>query len=143
MQRRAPKPKPARFTPAELGFKVTVCIAAICERRTKIVAISDMKISFGGAWSADDVTNKNIALVRDWSVLQAGNNLTDAPRIIDRARERIGNGSAFSAHQVADALHQAYGDRLREQAEAQVLQRYGYTLESFAEKGKTQLRVDG
>ncbi len=98
-----------------------------------------MKMTFGGVFSADDVATKNTPIARNWSVLQAGNDVTDAPPILEQARQTLKPFPAPSGAEAAGALHQAYSERLRQQTEARLLHRYGYTLERFLKEGKSQL----
>jgi 20S proteasome alpha/beta subunit len=121
-----------------MGFKVTVCIAALCNQKRKIVAVSDTKTSFG-VFSADDISIKSIPIAKNWIALQAGEDVTDAQFITDRARELLIPNVSPTPIEASTALQDAYIERTRKQVEAQVFARYGYTWEAFRQSGKADL----
>jgi len=110
MQRRGPTQKLARLTPAELGFKVTVCIAIVCDNRKRIVAVSDMKITFGGLHSADEVAQRSSPIAPNWSVLHSGD-IVEATDIIEGAKSQLTSVPKPTAAEAAEALSQFLRDK--------------------------------
>jgi hypothetical protein len=121
------------------GRKVTVCIAVLCDSRSRIITVSDMKTSFSGLYSADEMSLKVKALVHNWLVLRAGNDITDANPIIERARSILAGQADPTPRAVVAALHKAHQERHCEQVESQVLAKYGLTLSAFLKDGKKKL----
>jgi hypothetical protein len=121
------------------GRKVTVCIAVVCDRRSKIITVSDMKTTFGGLYSADEISLKVKALIHNWLILQAGNDITDANPIIERARSILAGRAEPSPSEVVAAVHKAHQERHCEQVESQALAKYGLTLPTFLKDGKRKL----
>jgi hypothetical protein len=98
-----------------------------------------MKVSFGGIFSADELSEKINPIGRNWSVLQAGNDVTDAPFIIDRARFLLKRVVSPTPSQAAGSIDRAYKERLQQQIESQVLAKYGLSLPAFLKDGKRRL----
>ena len=141
-----PSCKPARDSEinvsclADWGVRVTVCIAALCEDRKKIVIVSDNKVSFGD-FSGDRAVFKMEVFFAHWITLFAGDDIEQIPFIIERAHEvlstaRRRKASAPGPAQVASAIQRAYDERLNAQIEAKVLRRFGYSAKSFQQDGK-------
>jgi hypothetical protein len=125
---------------ADWGFKVTICIGALCENRDKIVLISDSKVSFGD-FSADMAVFKMETLFPGWMTLFAGDDTEHIPFILERTQELLYKASrrkkaSPSPAQAANALQRAYQERLDAQIEAKVLRRYGFTVKTFCNDGK-------
>ena len=139
MQRRVGFRIAPRRTAMNWGSKVTVCIAVLCYSRSRIITISDMKTTFGGLYSADEMSLKVKALVRNWLVLQAGNDITDANPVIERARSILGGQADPTPFAVVSALHKAHQEWHCQQVESQVLAQYGLTLPAFLKDGKKKL----
>jgi hypothetical protein len=126
--------------PADWGFNVTICIAALCENRDKIILVSDSKVSFGD-FSADMAVLKMEPLFARWMTLFAGEDVEHIPFILERAHDLLSSarrkkGAVPTPGQVANALQRSYEERLETQIEATVLRRYGYTVKSFRNEGK-------
>ncbi len=117
---------------------MTVCIAALCASRKKIVAVADTKISFGD-YSADDLVVKVEPLVRNWWVLLSGTDIVQIPFILSRAKELLQDETVYDEYRVPRAVHMAYVERLRLQIESQVLDRYDITLSEFSANGRADL----
>ena len=121
--------------------EVTIGIAALCESQKTIVSVSDLKISFGGEYSAADAVPKTNALIDNWSILYAGSDVADVDFVLTRARELLSNSLFFpDALTVAKAVDSALAERLQEQIEAQILRRYGLTADTFLNNGKLLLK---
>lgn len=119
---------------------MTVCIAALCENRDKVVLVSDTKVSFGD-FSADMAVLKMESVFHRWMTLFAGEDVDHIPFILSRTRSLLSairkrKGATVTPQQVASSLQRAYEERLEAQIEAKVLRRYGYTIKSFRDEGK-------
>ena len=119
---------------------MTVCIGALCENRSKIVLVSDNKVSFGD-FSADMAVFKEEVFFPQWITLFAGNDVEHIPFILGRTRallsavQRRRRAVPTPAH-VANAIQKAYEERLEAQIEAKVLRRYKFSCKSFRDEGK-------
>jgi len=123
---------------ADWGYKVTVCIAGLSESRKKIVTVTDMKAGLG-SFASDFVAPKSV-FWRKWTIMYAGEDIESVPFIISAAKSSIAKlKGAVGPQDIADALDQAYAQRLNKIIETKVLRRYGYTSESFRKQGKKQL----
>ncbi len=128
-------------------FAVTVCIGALCENRSKIVLVSDSKVSFGD-FSADMAVAKYEVIVPGWLTLFAGNDVEHIPFILERARIlllgafRRNKRAMVTPAQVINAVQRAYDERLEEQIEAKVLRRYKFTCKLFRDEGKKKCTTE-
>jgi hypothetical protein len=113
---------------------VTVCIAALCHNRKKIVAVSDSKGSYGD-YSADDLLLKSTRLATNWYALFSGDQITEVTSILDGAKKKLAEAATIDQNVVADSIHVSLIDRLRAQIEAKVLSRFGLSLERFLDEG--------
>jgi len=80
---------------------VTTCIAAITQRYF-IVTASDTRLSFGGSYSTDGVL-KDEGIHREWGALVAGNDISQAPFVIEEAK-RLLRGKSGELNVVKDAF---------------------------------------
>jgi len=135
-----PKKVIPKLRPADWGFNVTICISALSTTAKELVMVSDSKIAFGD-FSADDAVVKNIPFYYPWAVMLAGDDISHAKPVLDRAREltekldRKRNG--ISGVQIAGILH---GELVREREkiiEASVLRRFKFSAATFRNKGKS------
>lgn len=107
-----------RLKPADWGFGMTVCIAAITAEN-EIVAASDHMLSMaGGDFTAESATLKDRGLNADWTILFAGNDIGVIPGVFRRITSGIGKweelvdvgvlarvlGEAFQAERLARAV---------------------------------------
>lgn len=123
-------------------FQVTVCIAALCENRRKIVFVSDTKFSFGGAHSADDIAIKAIEIHSRWSLLFAGDDVPSVPFVVARAKLALEKIDVPTPEQASSAVDEAHRARLHKEIEVQVLRPFGYSMKTFLKHGKQQLTED-
>jgi hypothetical protein len=120
-------------------FRVTICISALCENRRKIIFVSDTKFSFGGSTSADDIATKAIEIHTRWSILFAGDDVTSVPFVVAQSRAALDKIPYPTPDEASMAVNDSLRARLCQEIEAQVLGRFGYTLESFRQNGKQDL----
>ena len=120
--------------PADWGWKVSVCIALLCENRKKLVCITDQKTSFGG-FSAEYFTNK-IGIIERTVILYAADHADHAFSILDYARDILQGMKHKTPRKIAQAVNDAYEVQLNLEIESRVLRRYKFTVDSFREKGK-------
>ncbi|HET9743551.1 MAG TPA: hypothetical protein VFQ00_12435 [Terriglobales bacterium] len=113
---------------------MSVCIALLCNNRRTIVTVTDRKVSFGN-FSADGLVLKDIPFRQRTSVLVAGDDMEHEIPILDRAKELLGDAYKPPAV-VADALDEAFRERVHRQIENSVLGKRGFTVPSFLDKGK-------
>jgi hypothetical protein len=124
---------------ADWGCKVTVCIAALCQERRVIVAVSDMLATLGAIASDISVIKSDI-LYSGWAVMTAGDDTEHIDPIVARARELIKRKrGSTTPEEVAAKLSQSYEERLQEQIRIKVLSRYGFTSKTFRDTGKKKL----
>lgn len=133
-----PKPLPRVVRPADLGYKVTVCIGALCESRKCIVAVCDKKVSFTD-FSADYAVIKNQRLCEGWLAMYAGNEIDEVDFLLQRARRFISATSAKTPAAIGESVSRAYSEQRKNKIEARVLRRYGLTADTFLQVGKKRL----
>lgn len=124
---------------ADWGWKVTVCIAVICDYNKSIIRVTDHKVSFGREFSADEAALKEVPFHLNYSALVAGDDVEHAPPILDRAVEILnakGRDKNKSPNVVADAVDIAYAECLHREIENKVLRKRGFTVDTFRETGK-------
>src|SRR5690348_4645437 len=122
---------------ADLGWNVTVCIAAICNKGNSIVCVTDRKIDFG-EFSIDQVAEKSDMLDLDYYVMFAGNDSEYADTILSLARGRL-EGKKWTPGLAAQCIHESYHECLRAEITSRVLRRWDFTAESFRKNGRRQL----
>jgi hypothetical protein len=137
--------KPPAPKAADWGFKLTVCIAVLCNEHKTMVTVSDWKVNFGD-FAADNVASKQTMLASDYQVLFAGNDTEHVVPIIERAREILLNPNRsvpelrkaleMSPVDVANALDEAFAERLHVEINNRVLRKRGFTVDSFRDTGK-------
>ncbi len=109
---------------------MTVCIAAACERATKIVVATDRVLSYAGVVS-DSLPGKMI-WIDDWLVLYAGTPANTA-LIIAALREIVKEKLIVS--DVRQSFHAAYSRRKGLLSSFPVLSPYDIDLETFKKDG--------
>jgi len=117
---------------------VTVCIAALCEKRNKIVLVTDRKLSFG-SFSSDNAVLKLYVLSGYWLALYAGNDVAYVPFIMERASAAVAKMKNPGPEQVAEGLRAACQWYRAKQAEANYLSKHGFTMRDFKKNGLSQL----
>lgn len=134
-------------TAAEAGFRVTVCIAAMAEQSKALVMISDKRVSYS-EFSAENLALKNEPFwSREWTVMYAGNDVTHVEPIRQHAVELLDavwlkaakprqRHAWLPPKMFADALDAAFGWRLNQEIERQVLRPFGFSSETFRRQGK-------
>ena len=117
-------------------FGVTTCIAAIA-RPYHIVTASDTRLSFGGDYSTDGVL-KEQPIHREWGILIAGNDMAQAPPVIDEAKRRL-RGKSGDLRTVRTAFRSAYQSCRREVMTDRLLSSFDMTIDDFKKRGRSQL----
>lgn len=130
----APEP-----TPADWGFKVSVCIAVLCNEKRSIVTVSDEKITFGN-FSADHAVMKVSWLNERWAALYAGNDVEHAGPIVNRSWQLLRGQEDLpdDGEAIANAVDQAYGERLSREVANRVLRKRGFDVDGFRDHGKAK-----
>jgi hypothetical protein len=126
--------------PADWGFNVTICIAAVCDSRKKIVCINDQRASFKD-FSSERLAVKNRPFFENWIALYAGTDMEYVPGILDDARGRLSTlrrkkKRALTPTEVGKGLQESWWAQLESLIECQILRRHGFTLERFLREGK-------
>lgn len=117
----------------ESGKRVTVCIAAIsCEGY--IVTASDMMIACALS-SSDVATIKLEQFHKEWIVMMAGDDITQALPIIGKA-ETYFQKRANTLNVARNCFKRAYQNHLGELAADNVLGRFGLDMETFRKSGR-------
>jgi 20S proteasome alpha/beta subunit len=115
---------------------VTVCIAAIADKRKHIALVSDSKVAFG-EFSADRAVRKNVPLLGEYVVLCAGNDAARADTIYNRVRKQLVDKSPEpSVDEIAEALFMECKRERDRIVEGKILSKHGYDTTTFREKGK-------
>ncbi len=129
-----------RFRPADWRLGVTVCIAATSRNGQELILVSDSKVAFGD-FSADDAVIKNIPFLHPWAVLLAGDDISYAQSVINRARtnglEKIEHEGELAGWQIAEILYDSLLSERQRIIEALILKKYGFTCETFRDQGKS------
>jgi hypothetical protein len=124
---------------ADWGIKVSVCIAALCEKRKMVVAASDMLVTLGSV-ATDISVLKNEVVYPRWAVMTAGDDTEHIDPILARAKQLLSKKwERKSPQQVASKLTQAYQERIQQEIAASVLTRYRFTSNTFRDSGKKRL----
>jgi hypothetical protein len=125
--------------PTDWGIGMTVCIAALCESREAIVAVSDHMLS------TDDFSSDNLALKMDnlsefWKVLFAANDLSSVVQVIEEAKRQIGPwDSEKDLEEITAIVQRAFLKEIERKIDSEVLHRYGLNRESFISSGLKKL----
>jgi hypothetical protein len=92
-------------------WRMTVCIAALCEERKTLVLVSDKKISFG-TFSGENMALKNTPIYGAWIGMYSGNDVSHAVPVRSKARELMkayhDKFGTLDAPTVANIVHEAY-----------------------------------
>jgi hypothetical protein len=129
---------------SDWGFGVTTCITAIVDRfwdkedtESLIVAASDTRLSFGGLYASEGVV-KYKPFHRDWSALIAGNDISQAIPVTERASELL-RGKSGAANVVRREFKRAYQEHRREVMADIYLSSFDMTIPKFNLVGKRQM----
>ena len=112
---------------------MTVCIAAMA--REYIVSVSDTMVS-GSVISSDGTFRKEEHLEGGWSIMMAGNDLTQAAPVIAKASEYLKGKHKLS--DVVAGVKRAVQERITEVATDRYLARFGLDMTTFLKSGKKQ-----
>ncbi len=117
---------------------MTVCVAVLFDKRKGIVQVSDHKVSFGAAFSADNRALKDVPFFADYVALVAGDDVEHASPILKRAAAILFSREPYdySIAAVASAVDEAFGERIQQEISSKVLRKRGFTVETFADKGR-------
>jgi 20S proteasome alpha/beta subunit len=95
---------------------MTCCVAALCDRRKSIVLVADKMV--GSGFSQAELKIKKIRKLNpDWRVMIAGNDISPAFDIIDKASIELGT-SEHTVGEVEDALARHFRERRADEATA-------------------------
>jgi ATP-dependent protease HslVU (ClpYQ) peptidase subunit len=132
----SPEPKTSDWR-----FGMTTCIAAIAwnllTRESFIVTASDMRVSFGGDFSAEEVV-KLEGFHKEWAALIAGSDISQSTSVIERAK-KIVKGKKNALAVIQDGFKKAYQEQLREVITDKFLSQFDMSLDDFKKKGRRQL----
>src|SRR5258707_4360856 len=96
-----------------------------------------MKVSFSGDFSMEGVIKLD-PIHREWSAMVAGNDISQAPFVIERAKKRL-KGKTGDLLIVKNEFTRAYQEQLREVIVDEFLSPFSMTLEEFKKNGRRQL----
>jgi Proteasome subunit len=114
---------------------MTTCVAAICGGSKAIVLVADKMLGFGHVEAA--IGEKILRLHMNWHVLYAGNDISPAFPIVDRASAALQDNRRPTLLDVAAALSGAWKAERDARTEAKVFAgRVGWTLERFFNEGR-------
>lgn len=128
--------------PADWGFGMTVCIAAI-PREQHIVSVSDQKVSLH-QFSGDNLTLKSYVVTNQgpWVCMAAGADITSAEQIVDQVSLKFLTSPGILLRDITAAFTTAYQEYLMGRASALYLKRFGMDMTSFRESGRKKLGPD-
>lgn len=117
---------------------MTVCIAGLqgYKRTERIVLVSDRKVAFG-QFSADKAISKDIPFIYRHAVLIAGNDVSRAGSVLQRARRSLSQNKKPNMDEVAETIFESCKAEWDRIAHATVLHKHGYTYEAFTKNGKS------
>ncbi len=119
-------------------YGMTVCIAALCEDKKRLILAADHMIGDDNVQGESD-TPKVLRLQRNWRVMISANDLCAAVEIVQEAKKNIRSESA-SADEVRNAVMNAY-TRVREQRALHESLGTAWTLKEFKRDGRAKLPV--
>ena len=121
-------------------WKVTVCVAAICDQRRSLVLATDQMIDFGSQFSGDGIVLKLSGIHSHWVAMFAGFDPTQAQPVLRGAWDRLDGVERHSLDAVERVVVEAYRNRLRRQQIDSVISQYGFDdFESFKKEGREML----
>jgi hypothetical protein len=125
-------------TLSEWRRDMTICIAAICNENTTIVAAFDHMLS--SSWiSADSIGGfKFIPLGGTWGAMVAADDVTEAEPITEKVKQRM-TQERRSIAQMESLFKDAYVSERQSRAESQILGVYGLTMDRFVSKGYKEM----
>ncbi len=135
--------------PSDWGYGVTTCIAAMVnpflvgEAKDKgpfVVVAADTRLSFGGTYSLEGVV-KNKSFHRDWSAMIAGNDISQALPVIERATKVL-RGRSGDVEVVRRGFKRAYAQCREELITDTFLTSFDMTLTQFKRYGREQLNSE-
>lgn len=138
-----PKPWPydadKEPTPAEWGFNMTICIAALCNAGDGIVTASDHMLSTED-FSADDMALKMESISKNWKAMFAAEDLSYIVPVLDGTQKTLGSYlSEYDLDDVATAMQTSFLKERKKKTEVGILSPLGFTVESFASTGLKKL----
>ncbi len=123
--------------PTDWGIGMTVCIATMCERGKKIVAVSDHMLSMG-SFTADGLALKDDVLHPNWFAMWA-HDVSYVPALLECVEKQLDRNEEYEWMAVSVAFQNAYAAVLRSEINSSILTRYKYDLDSFYKRGKNEL----
>ncbi len=127
--------------PADWGFGMTVCIAAITHER-HIVTVSDQKVSLS-QFSGDNLTLKSYAVYDGpWHCMIAGSDITIAEAIMDRVLLKLIDKKKILLRHMTAAFTEAYQEQIAARATALYLARFNLDMNTFRDSGRRKLGPD-
>lgn len=117
---------------------MTVCVAALCERRRALVLVSDKMVGMGLVQTELKI-EKVRRLCPDWWIMIAGDDVSFAFDVTDYAKAALAGKSNLEASYVITEVEKAYRKRREEDAEAVYLSPIGWSLSLFQSEGGLKL----
>lgn len=130
-------PKLAAPKPADWGFGMTICIAAICNNHMSVVMGMDTMLSM--EWvSGDSVAVKTSGITNNWDVLFSGRDIGLVTPIVQEAERLMlqQKPKDQSLRLAMESFTKAFKDELKKKAEQEVLGRFGLDMEMFLKNGR-------
>ncbi|HEY1903503.1 MAG TPA: hypothetical protein VGG56_13790 [Terracidiphilus sp.] len=116
---------------------MTIGIAALADRRTKIVMASDSKAAFGD-FSADRGVLKNIPIGHYYAILVAGNDTGYIMPTVKRIQKAMPL-EMTDPDEIAMLIHEELAETRKRKIEAKILAKLGFTMDTFRTEGKELL----
>jgi 20S proteasome alpha/beta subunit len=117
---------------------MTVCVAALCERRRALVLVSDKMIGMGLVQTELKI-EKVRRLCPDWWIMMAGDDVSLAFDVTDYAQSALTGRPRLDSGFVIGEVEKAYRKRRDEDAEALYLSPIGWSLSLFQSEGGLKL----
>jgi len=109
---------------------MTCCVAALCDDRKGIVLVSDKMIGMVGMESEPDIS-KIFRLHNDWWVMLAGDGISPAFDIIDRAKQSLSRRKSISVSKAIAVVSSSFYEKREQEAETTYLTPMGWTIKKF------------
>lgn len=115
---------------------MTICIAAITESKD-IVSIADKMVTLTSGVVSTYEINENqkiVELGKDTVAMFAGN-ILNANEILQAAKTKIKNTDSVAV--ITTKIQEAYVEKIRSEVDAQILGKFGLTVETFMQQQQT------
>ncbi len=119
---------------------MTVCVAALCDKGSAMVLVSDKMVGTGGYIEGEPEIEKLIGIHPHWTMMMSGDDISPLFELADLARAELPSDKPAHLHEVIEVMQRNYEAIRMKRAEAEYLKPIGWTVERFTTEGATLLR---